>query len=195
MFFQEHQTPEVVAGSFQVQDECGAHDPEAAHQFSAHLRQGAKHMFDARTRRGDRAVTSLLRLGNAFGRMAPPLDVHAPTGLLQPGLPFDAGVASVGIDVATGVARIEQLFEDIGIGYGSMRDGNLADQLATLVDAGVQFVAKVILAVLSGPLRIDVLLCALVRFPIQSIAPSLTVPASSRLLRWTGACTSEASTI
>jgi hypothetical protein len=42
--------------------------------------------------------------------MASSLDVYAPSSLLQSGFPFDAGVAPVGIVVAAGVARVEQLF-------------------------------------------------------------------------------------
>lgn len=94
-------------------------------------------MLDTGTRRGDRAVTLFLRLGNAFGGMAPSLDVHTPAGLLQSGFPFDAGVATVGVHVAAGVAWVEQLFKDVGVGYGSMRDGDSTNQLATLVDTGM----------------------------------------------------------
>jgi len=48
-----------------------------------------------------------------------------------------------------------------------MRDDDLANQLAALVDARMQLVAKTILAVPSGLLCIDILLGALVRFPAQ----------------------------
>jgi len=160
MFLRKGETLEVVTGRFQVQSERRAHDPQAAHQFAAHLSQGAKHMLDTGTRRGDHAVASLLRIGNAFGCMASSLDVHAPARLLQPGFPFKAGVASVGIHITTGIVRVEQLFEDVGIGHRGMGDGDLADQLATLVDAGMQLVAEVILAMFLGPLRVDILLRA-----------------------------------
>lgn len=167
VFFQEDETLEVVTGRFQMQGERRAHDPQAAHQFAAHLSQRAKHMFDASARRGDSAIAPLLGVGNSFGRMAAALDVYAPASLLQPGLPFNAGVTTVRINVTTGVAQVEQLLEDAGVGHGGMRDGDLADELVTLVDAGVQLVAKVVLAVLSGPLCVNVLLRTLVRLPTQ----------------------------
>ena len=58
------------------------------------------------------------------------------------------------MDNATCVGQVEQLFEDLRVGYRSTRDGDLADQLATLIDAGVQLVAEVILAMLFGLLRV-----------------------------------------
>lgn len=124
-------------------------------------------MLDTGPRRSDRAVAPFLRLGNAFGRMAASLNMHAPAGLLQAGFAFNAGVSPIGIDIPARVAQVEQLLEDSGVGHGSMGDSDLADQLATLVDAGVQLIPEVILAVLSGPLGIDILLRALVRFPAQ----------------------------
>jgi len=166
-FFQEDETLEVVTGSLQLQDKRGAHDSQTTHQLASHLGQSAKHMLDAGARRGDSAVTPFLCLGNALRCMASSLDVHAPSSLLQSGFPFDAGVAPVGIHVAAGVARVEQLFEDIRVGHGSMRDADSTDQLAALVDTGMQLVAKVILAVLFGPPGIDIFLRALVRLPTQ----------------------------
>lgn len=142
VFLQKDEALEVITGDLQLQDECGAYDPQTTYQFAAHLGQGAKHMLDASTRRSDTAVTLFLCLGNPFGRVTSSLDVHAPAGLLQPRFPFNVGVATIGIDVAAGIARIQQFFEDVGIGHGSMRDGDLADQLAALVDASVQLVAE-----------------------------------------------------
>lgn len=89
-------------------------------------------MLDTSARRGDRAVASLLCLGNALDRMAAPLNVCAPTGLLQPGRPFNAGVATVGVNVLAGVARIEQFLEDNGMGDGSTREGILRISLQRL---------------------------------------------------------------
>lgn len=140
-------------------------------------------MRDTGTRRGDRAVALLLRVGNAFGGAAASLDVHAPARLLQPDFPFKAGVASVGIHIAAGIAQVEQLFKDVGVRHGSVGDGDSKDQLVTLVDTGVQLVAKVILAVLFGPLRVTSFCARLCGFQPSGIVPSLTVSASSRLLR------------
>jgi len=97
----------------QLQDEGRAHDAEATHQFPAHLDQGSNPMLDAGRRRGDRAVARFLRLANVFGGMASWLDVQAPAGLLQSGFLFDAGLATVGIHVATSAARIEQFFKKV----------------------------------------------------------------------------------
>lgn len=167
MFFQEDEALEVVTGGFQVQDERRAHDPKAAHQFAAHLRQRAKYMLDAGAWRGDRAVAPFLRLGNTFACMAASLDVHAPASLLQPAFPFHARVAPIGIDIVAGIVQVEQLFENVGVRHGGVGDDDSTNQLATLVDTGMQLVAEVILAVLSGLLRVDILLRPLVRFPAQ----------------------------
>ncbi len=167
MIFQKHETFEVITGCLRLQHERGGHDAQTAHQFAAHLGQGAKRMLDTGARCGDRAVASFLRLGNAFRRMAASLNMHAPAGLLQAGFAFNARVSPVGTDIPARVAQVEQLFEDSGVSHGSMGDGDLVDQLATLVDAGVQLVPEVILAVLSGPLGINILSRTLVRFPAQ----------------------------
>lgn len=98
-------------------------------------------MLDTGAWRGDRAVTSLLRFKNTSGGMAASLNVHAPASLLQAHFPFDAEVTPVDIDIAAGIARVKQLFENVGIGHGSVGDDDLANQLATLVDTGMQLVA------------------------------------------------------
>jgi hypothetical protein len=161
-FFQQDETLEVVTGSLQLQDEGRAHNAKAAHQFPTHRGQGAKHMLDTGSWRGDRAVAPFLRLGNVYGCMASSLDVHTPTGLLRPCSPYNAGVATVGIHITAGVARVEQLFKDAGVGYGGMRDSDSTNELAALVDAGVQLVAEVILAMLPAPLGVYILLRSLV---------------------------------
>lgn len=46
-----------------------------------------------------------------------------------------------------------------------MRNGDLTNQLAALVDAGMKLLAEVILAVLFGLLGVEILLDALVRLP------------------------------
>lgn len=115
--------------------------------------------------------------------------MHAPAGLSQPDSPFDAAGASLGIRVAAGVARVEQRFKNVCVGYGSMRDGDLTDQFATLVDAGVQLIADVIFTMLFAPLGVDVFWGVLVRLSAQHHDFLLIVSALSRLLRWTGACT------
>lgn len=118
-------TLEVVTGSLQLQDERVTHDADTAHQFAAHLSQGTKHVLDPGSRHGDRAVAPLLRLENASGRVAASLNMHAPPGLFQSGFAFDAGIATVGIDIPARVAQVEQLLEDRGVGYGSMGHGDL----------------------------------------------------------------------
>lgn len=124
---QKDEALEVVTDRFQVQGERRTHDPQAAHQFAAHLRQRAKHMLDTGARCGDRSVTSFLRVRNTFGRMAAPLDVHAPARLLQPGLSFKAGVAPIGIHIAAGIVQVEQLFENVGIRYRGVGDDNFTN--------------------------------------------------------------------
>src|SRR5450830_64861 len=109
--------------------------------------------------------------------------------------PLGGRVAAISVDIATGVAVIEQRLKYRGVGHGGVRDGHFTQQFVTLVHAGVQLVAKVVLAVFLCPARIDIFLRALVRFQVSGIVPSLTVSVSSHLLRWTGACTSEVSTI
>lgn len=153
--------------STQLQDERDTHDSQAAHQFAAHLGQSAKYMLDTGSRHSNRKVVPFLRIGNSFSRMAAPLNMHTPAGLLQSRFAFNAGVSPVGIEISARVAQVEQLLEDRSVGDGSMRDGDLADQLATLIDAGVQLVAEVILAMLFGPLGVDIPLFPFVWFPPQ----------------------------
>lgn len=95
-------------------------------------------MLDTGTRCRDHTVAPLPRLENSFGRMAASLNVYAPAGLLQLGFAFNVAVATVGVDTPAGVAQVEQLLDDTGIDHGNMHNGDLADQLATLVDAGMQ---------------------------------------------------------
>ena len=124
-------------------------------------------MFDAGARCGDAAVTLFLPIGQALDGVAFALDVHTPAGLFERGFPLGGGVATIGIDIPACVGAIKQRFEYRGVSHGGMRDGHFAHQLVALVHAGVQLVAKVILAVLFCPTRVDVLLCPLVRLPSQ----------------------------
>ena len=61
------------------------------------------------TRANGVAIAPLRRfcVGNACGRMAAPLNVRAPTGMLQPCFAFNVGVAAVGIDIPTGVTQVK----------------------------------------------------------------------------------------
>lgn len=91
--------------------------------------------------------------GGAFA-----LDLHAPACLSQGLFALGAGVAAIGIHVTAGIVGIEQCFEDSGVGDGGVGDGQSACELATLVDAGVQLVTEVVLAMLFCPARVDVFL-------------------------------------
>jgi hypothetical protein len=63
-FFQIDESLQVVAGSFEVQREGGAHDSHATHEFSTHVTHGAEDVFDASTWCGDTAVALFLCLGD-----------------------------------------------------------------------------------------------------------------------------------
>lgn len=76
---------------------------------------------------GDRAVASFLFLGDAFGRVTAPLNMHPLACLLQADFAFNAWVSPIGIDASARLTQVEQVLEDSGVGYGSMRDGDLAD--------------------------------------------------------------------
>ena len=124
-------------------------------------------MLNAGTWCGDAAVAQLLCLRDATLGSAFALDMHAPTGLRQRLFALGAGVTAIGIYVAARVSSVEQFFKDGGVGDGGVGDGQFADQLATLVDAGVQLITEVVLAMLLRPARVDVLLGPLVWFPRQ----------------------------
>jgi hypothetical protein len=91
-----------------------------------------------------------------------------PRPLPQVGLALGAGVAAVGIHVAARIVRIEEQFEHSGVADGGVCHGQLANHLATLVDAGVHLVTEVVLAMFFGPARIDVFLGPLVRETVKS---------------------------
>lgn len=124
-------------------------------------------MLNAGARRGDAAVTPLLRGGNTFGCVAPALDVELPAGLFERTFALSAGVAPVGVHRFAGIARIEHGLEYGGVGHCGIGDDYLAQQLVALVHTGVQLVAEIALTVLLGPARVDILLRAFVRLPAQ----------------------------
>jgi hypothetical protein len=159
-FFQKHESLQVVAGRFQMQSQGGADDTHATHQLAAHLCQRAEHMFDAGARRGDTAVAPLLCFRDAVRGIAFALDVHAPAGLRQVLFALDAGVAAIGIHIAAGVGGIEQHLKPGGVSDGSVSDDQFAYQLTTLVDAGVQLITKVALAMFLRPAGVDDLAAA-----------------------------------
>ncbi|WP_229420818.1 hypothetical protein [Pseudoduganella albidiflava] len=61
-----------------------------------------------------------------------------------------------------------------------MRDRDFPYQLAAFVYAGVEHVAEVVLAMLFGPLRIDIFLGTFVRLQSSGTLPCLTVSASEQ---------------
>ncbi|WP_435759285.1 hypothetical protein [Massilia sp. CMS3.1] len=61
-------------------------------------------MFDTGTRRGDSPVALLLRVGDRLGRTAFALDLDAPASRCQRCLALGNRIATVGVDVAAGVA-------------------------------------------------------------------------------------------
>jgi hypothetical protein len=164
-FFQIDEPLQVVAGSFEVQREGGAHDSHAAHQFSAHMAHGAEDVFDAGPWRGDPAVALLLRIGDRFVGTAFALDLYAPSSRCQRRFALGTRVAAVGVDVAAGVIWVEQLLKYEAVGNGGIGDDDFAHEFVSLVDAGVKLVAEVVLAMLLRPLGIDVFLRAFVRLP------------------------------
>jgi len=99
------------------------------------------------------------------------------------------------LEIPACVAQVEQHRKVSGVGHGSMRDGALANQLATLVEASMQFVPKMIIAVFSGRLGIDSLSHARVHFPAQRHRPSFYRLGFLPLVALNQSCTSEASTI
>lgn len=76
-FSQEHQPLQVVACRLQMQDKANTDDAHAAHQFAAHLRQSAEHVFDAGARCDDAPFAFLLRFGNTLGGAAFAMNVDA----------------------------------------------------------------------------------------------------------------------
>jgi len=66
VFFEKDDPLQVIARRFEVQREGGAHDAQASHEFSTHLRQRAEHMLGAGARGGDTAVAPFLRGRNTF---------------------------------------------------------------------------------------------------------------------------------
>jgi hypothetical protein len=60
---------------------------------------------------------------------------------------------------------IEQLLKHEAVRNGGLGDDDLSNQFVALVDAGVKFLAKVVLGMLLRPFRIDVFLRAFISFP------------------------------
>src|SRR5471030_371327 len=143
----------------------------------------AQDVFDAGTRRGDATVALLLGVGDALGGAAFALDVDAPACLLERCFSFRSGVPAISINIATGVAAVKERFEYRGVGQGGVGDDHFAHQFVALVHAGMQLVAEVALAVLLRPACVDMLLRAFMGFQLSGMVPSLTMSASSRLLR------------
>lgn len=114
-----------------MQDEGNADNPHAADQLAAHLRQRAEHVFDTGARCGNATVTLFLCIGDSLGGAALALYVDAPAGLFQLCFPLGCRVATISVDVATGVAGIEQRLEYRGIGHSGVRNGYF-ERLSTL---------------------------------------------------------------
>lgn len=90
-FFQKDEPLQVVACRFEAQRESGAQDAQASHEFSAHLRQRAEHMFDMGARGIDTAVAPFLRDRNTFVGVAPSLNVDLPSCLFECAFSLSAG--------------------------------------------------------------------------------------------------------
>jgi hypothetical protein len=101
---------------------------------------------------------------------------------------------AIGKGITAGVVGVERFFKYGRVCNGGMRDVDSANELVALVvDAFMQLVAEVILYRASlVHLERRASARALWTFQVVGIAPSLTVSASSRLLHFTLACTSEA---
>jgi hypothetical protein len=164
-FFQIDEPLQVVAGSFEVHREGGAHDSPAAQQFPAHVAHGAEDMIDAGQWRGDPAVALFPRVRYRFVGAAFALDLYAPPSRCQRRFALGTRVTAVGEDVTGGVVWIEQFFKYDAVGNGGIGDDDFAYELVALVDAGVKLVAEVVLAMLLRPLGIDVFLRAFVSLP------------------------------
>lgn len=93
--------------------------------------------------------------------------MRTPTRLFQIGFALNARVATVCIHVPAGIVRVEQVFKDGGVSDSGIRDDDFANYLVTLVDACMEFVAEMVLAMFFGPLRIDILLRPLVGRPCR----------------------------
>lgn len=91
--------------------------------------------------------------------------MHAPSSPLQCRFALSSGLAAVAIRIAAGIAEIEQLFKDSGVGDGGIRGDDFANELMAFIDARMQLVAEIVLAMLFGPPRIDVFFRAFVGFP------------------------------
>jgi hypothetical protein len=76
-----------------------------------------------------------------------------------------------------------------------MGDDDFAYELVALVDAGVKLIAEVVLAMFLRPLGVNIFLRAFVRLPGNRHGAFLDGLSFLALLRWTGACTREASMI
>lgn len=144
----------------------GACQADRAQHLAALLRQARKHMLDAGARAGDTPVAALLGLGQRFVLAAFALDMHAPAFVGQPLFALLIDVALVGVDIAAGVERVQHVLEVQGVVLAAGADLDLADQLAALVGAERELVAKIGFAVLLGPARIDILLAPLRRRPV-----------------------------
>lgn len=120
-----------------MQGEGDTENALAAHEFAAHLRERAKHVFYAGARCGAAAVAFLLCIGDALGDDTFALDVDAPAGLFQHRFPFGGGVAAIRIDIAAGVAAIKERVEYRGASHGGIGDDYFALQLVALVHTGV----------------------------------------------------------
>ena len=118
-------------------------------------------MLDVGTRRGDAAIALFLRRRNGFPRRAFPLDMRTSASLLQTGFALSAGVAAVCIHVPAGIAGIEQIFKDGGVGDSRIRDDDFAHHFVTL-DARMERVAKMVLVMFFGPFGVYILLRPLV---------------------------------
>lgn len=164
-FFQVDEALQVVAGSFEVQREGGAHDSDAAHQFPAHVAHGAEDVSDAGQWCGDPAVALLLRVRDRFVGTAFALDLYTPASRRQRLFSLGTRVAAVGVDVAAGVIWVEEFFKHDAVGNGGIGDDDFANELVALVDAGMKFIAEVVLAMLLAPLGVDVFLRAFVGLP------------------------------
>ena len=164
-FFQIDESLQVVAGSFEVQREGGAHDSHATHEFSTHVTHGTEDVLDASPWCGDTAVALFLCLGDRLVGTSFALDLYAPSSRCERRFTLGARLTSVGIDIAAGVVWIEQMFEHDAVGHGGVGDDHFTHELVALVDACVKLVAEVALVMLLCPLGVDVFLGTLVHLP------------------------------
>lgn len=140
---------------------------DAAYRLAAHLRQTGKYVFNPSPWAFDTLVASLVPLADGLAGLPFALNMRAPSIELEPVLAWLVVIATVSLEVTAAAPSIQYINQVKCVGLAGIAHPHVADQFVLAIHADRQLVAEIRLAMLLRSARLDILLSALGRLPLD----------------------------